>query len=54
MHREIPHYRDLDRKLAGEIEAVDGAEGFSWGMNNKGFIGAFLAAGRFYETLSRR
>jgi DNA repair photolyase len=50
MQREIPHYRELDSKLADEIEAVDGAEGFSWGINNKGFIGAFLAARRFYET----
>jgi hypothetical protein len=34
---------------AEEIEAVAGEE-FSWGMNNKGFIGAFLAARRFYKT----
>jgi DNA repair photolyase len=53
-HREIPHYRELDSKLADEIETVDAAEGFSWGINNKGFIGAFLAARRFYETGSRR
>ena len=54
MQREIPHYRELDRKLAEEIEAVDGAKGFSWGINNKGFIGAFLAARRFYEPVRRR
>jgi DNA repair photolyase len=54
MHKEIPHYRELDRKLADEIEAVDTAAGFSWGMNNKGFIGAFLAGRRFYKTVSRR
>ena len=53
MQREIPNYRELDRKLADEIEAVDGAAGFSWGINNTGFIGAFLAARRFYDTLSR-
>jgi DNA repair photolyase len=53
-HREIPHYRELERKLADEIEAVDGAAEFSWGMNNKGFIGAFLAGRRYYETVSRR
>jgi DNA repair photolyase len=53
-HQEIPFYRELDRKLAEEIDAVDGADGFSWGINNKGFIGAFLAARRFYETGSRR
>jgi DNA repair photolyase len=53
MHREIPHYRELPGKLADEIEAVAGM-GFSWGMNNKGFIGAFLAARRFYKTVSRR
>jgi ParB/RepB/Spo0J family partition protein len=52
--REIPHYRELDRKLTDEIEAVNGAAGFSWGMNNKGFIGAFLAARRFYEKVSVR
>jgi ParB/RepB/Spo0J family partition protein len=48
--RDIPHYRDLDRKLADEIDAVDEHEAFSWGINNKGFIGAFLAARRYYET----
>jgi DNA repair photolyase len=53
-HREIPQYRQLERKLADEIEAVDGAAGFSWGIANKGFIGAFLAARRFYETGARR
>jgi DNA repair photolyase len=53
MQREIPNYRALDSKLAEEIDAVAG-EGFSWGINNKGFIGAFLAARRFYETLSVR
>jgi DNA repair photolyase len=47
---EIPHYRELAGKLADEIDAVPGAEQFSWGINNKGFIGAFLAARRFYET----
>jgi hypothetical protein len=26
MQREIPRYRDLDKKLADEIEAVDGEE----------------------------
>jgi DNA repair photolyase len=46
--REIPHYRALDSKLADEIQAVDGGD-FSWGLNNRGFIGAFLAARRFYE-----
>jgi DNA repair photolyase len=50
MHKEIPHYRELERKLAEEIEAVDGTAEFSWGINNKGFIGAFLAAHRFYKT----
>jgi len=54
MHNEIPHYRELDRKLAEAIEAQDGAEDFSWGITNKGFIGAFLAARRFYDTFSRR
>jgi DNA repair photolyase len=54
MHKEIPQYRELERKLADEIEAVKGAEHFSWGIANKGFIGAFLAARRFYETGSRR
>jgi DNA repair photolyase len=49
-HREIPNYRALESKLAEEIEAVDGAGEFSWGIANKGFIGAFLAARRFYEN----
>jgi DNA repair photolyase len=50
MHNEIPHYRELDRKLTEQIEALEGAERFSWGIDNKGFIGAFLAARRFYDT----
>jgi DNA repair photolyase len=49
MHSEIPHYRELDRKLAEEIDALEGSEDFSWGIANKGFIGAFLAARRYYE-----
>jgi ParB/RepB/Spo0J family partition protein len=47
--REIPHYRELERNLAEDIDAVKGAADFSWGIANKGFIGAFLAARRFYE-----
>jgi hypothetical protein len=50
-HTEIPHYRELAGTLAEEIEALQAADGFSWGINNKGFIGAFLAARRFYETV---
>jgi DNA repair photolyase len=49
-HREIPNYRALESKLVEEIEAVDGAGEFSWGIANKGFIGAFLAVRRFYEN----
>jgi len=30
-HREIPHYRELERKLAEEIEALEDSEPFSWG-----------------------
>jgi DNA repair photolyase len=48
--REIPRYRALESKLAEEIEAVDGAGELSWGIANKGFIGAFLAARRFYKN----
>jgi DNA repair photolyase len=51
MHSEIPHYRELDRKLTEQIEALEGAERFSWGIANKGFIGAFLAGRRYYETV---
>jgi DNA repair photolyase len=51
VHREIPQYRELDRRLADAIEALAGAEQLSWGINNKGFIGAFLAARRFYEKV---
>jgi DNA repair photolyase len=53
-HRKIPDYRELARQLADEIDAVNGAEDLSWGIGNKGFIGAFLAGQRFYETISRR
>jgi DNA repair photolyase len=48
-HTAIPHYRDLEKRLAEEIDNLVGAAGFSWGIANKGFIGAFLAARRFYE-----
>jgi DNA repair photolyase len=48
-HTEIPQYRELEKRLADEIETVKGAEQFSWGIANKGFIGAFLAARRLYE-----
>jgi DNA repair photolyase len=53
-HKDIPHYRDLEKRLAEEIDNLAGAAGFSWGVSNKGFIGAFLAARRFYETISKR
>jgi DNA repair photolyase len=49
-HKDIPHYQDLEKRLAEEIDNLEGAAGFSWGVANKGFIGAFLAARRFYET----
>jgi DNA repair photolyase len=51
IHNEIPHYKELDRKLADEIETVKGTEHTSWGIANKGFIGAFLAGRRYYETV---
>jgi DNA repair photolyase len=54
MHSEIPHYKKLERKLAEEIETQRGAEHCSWGIANKGFIGAFLAGRRYYETPKRR
>jgi DNA repair photolyase len=50
VHSEVPHYRELDSRLAEAIENLAGAEAFSWGINNKGFIGAFLAARRFYRV----
>jgi DNA repair photolyase len=51
MQSEIPQYRALDKKLAEEIENLEGSERFSFGIDNKGFIGAFLAGRRFYETV---
>jgi DNA repair photolyase len=48
-HQDIPHYRDLEKRLADEIDTLAGSAGFSWGIANKGFIGAFLAARRLYE-----
>ena len=48
-HRDIPHYRDLELRLAEEL---DGIGELPWGIANKGFIGAFLAARRYYETVS--
>jgi DNA repair photolyase len=51
IHTEIPHYRELDRRLAQEIDNLQSPEGFSWGIDNKGFIGAFVAARRFYQRV---
>ena len=50
IYRETPMYRQLDRALARQLEALDGAELASWGIGSKGFIGAFLAARRFYGS----
>ena len=44
----IRHYRDLDRRLVEQLSGLPGAARFSWGIGNKGFTGAFLAARRFY------
>jgi DNA repair photolyase len=49
LQREIPRYRDLEKRLADEIDNRAASADFSWGIANKGFIGAFLAARRFYE-----
>ena len=46
--RTVPGYERLDDDLADDLRGLDTDEQFSWGVGNKGFMGAFLAARRFY------
>ena len=46
--RSVPGYRRLEEELADDLRSLDKGEQFSWGVGNKGFMGAFLAARRFY------
>lgn len=39
---------DLADPLADELSTTSATTGFAWGIGSKGFIGAFLAAKRFY------
>ena len=48
VHASTPTYRELDRKLVEELGELDRDGMHSWGIGNKGFIGAFLSAERFY------
>ena len=48
----IPGYRKLERMLVDQIEEADHSKVFTWGVGNKGFVGAFLAAKQFYATQS--
>ena len=50
VERVVPRYRELDRKLIEEINMLKQSNVFAWGVGNKGFIGAFLAAKQFYEN----
>ncbi len=46
----IEGYDKLDKSLSAQLMEKGKAIGYSWGINNKGFAGAFLAAKRFYES----
>ena len=45
----IPGYRTFDMKLVNQIEESADLTDFAWGVGNKGFMGAFLAARNFYS-----
>ena len=46
--RSVAGYGQLEAKLAKDLQRLDVSGQFSWGVGNKGFIGAFLAAKRHY------
>lgn len=48
----VAEYGSLAERLADQLLAADESGVFSWGIGNKGFIGAFLAAKRFYQAAS--
>ncbi len=48
---ETLDYRGLTSRFISDVESLHSGEGFSWGVGNKGFIGAFLAAKRYYGIL---
>ena len=50
VYRSVPDYKRLDTKLVGHLRRLDTVSHFSWGIGNKGFIGSFLAANRFYGS----
>ena len=54
IYRSVPGYQQLGTRLADSLQCRDTDGEFSWGMGNKGFIGAFLAAGRFYGPADSR
>ena len=50
VYRSVPDYQRLDRELARELRVLDTDRDLSWGIGNKGFVGSFLAAKRFYGS----
>ena len=54
VYETIPGYRQLDVELVDQLKHLDTTTQFSWGVGNKGFMGAFLAANRFYGLPASR
>lgn len=50
INSSVEGYDSLAERLADQLLAADTSRAFSWGIGNKGFIGAFLAARRFYPA----
>ena len=50
VHRSVPGYQRLEDELADHLRLLDTSERFSWGVGNKGFMGAFLAAKQYYRA----
>ena len=48
IHQSVPGYNQLEVGLSRGLQSISETSEFSWGIGNKGFIGAFLAAKRFY------
>ena len=48
VQRAVPDYRRLEFQLVRGLERHGPSGRFSWGVGSKGFMGAFLAARRFY------
>ena len=48
--RAVPNYEQLEAGLVEHLRLIDTGRQFAWGVGNKGFMGAFLAARRYYGS----